>query len=197
MLEINPKELPGDWEEGFALDYHTLRSVCTGYSASGWALFDTTYSEVGQCLHQLKYGAVIKSVVSKLADTAADFINSKDWPIDLIVSVPPSKQRRQQPVILLAEALGKLLDVDVCLDCVEKVRETPELKDIEDFNERMAVLDQAFSVNTSMTEGKTILLFDDLFRSGATLETLAECLLQKGQVRSLYALTMTKTRVHR
>ena len=27
MLEINPKELPGDWVEGFALDYHTLSAV--------------------------------------------------------------------------------------------------------------------------------------------------------------------------
>ena len=47
---------------------------------------------------------------------------------------------------------------------------------------------------TPHTTGKNVLLFDDLFRSGATMNAITDVLLNQGQVTSVSVLTITKTR---
>ncbi|WP_337738617.1 ComF family protein [Agrobacterium vitis] len=44
------------------------------------------------------------------------------------------------------------------------------------------------------TAGKNILLFDDVFRSGTTLNEITKVLLEQGQASSVRVLTITKTR---
>lgn len=43
-------------------------------------------------------------------------------------------------------------------------------------------------------EGRKVLLFDDLFRSGATMNSITAALLEKGQASEVFALTLTRTR---
>ena len=47
------------------------------------------------------------------------------------------------------------------------------------------------------TEIKKILLIDDLFRSGSTLNEIASVLYQNAGVQNVYVVTLTKTRVNR
>ena len=47
--------LTGNWDEGYALDHHVLSSTCLGENEYGNLIFDTTRSELGQCLYELKY----------------------------------------------------------------------------------------------------------------------------------------------
>jgi hypothetical protein len=49
-------------------------------------------------------------------------------------------------VIEVAQALGKELGIRVCADAVQKIIETPELKTVEDFQERLKILSGAFRV---------------------------------------------------
>ena len=46
-------------------------------------------------------------------------------------------------------------------------------------------------------KGKDVLLFDDLYRSGTTLKEITHMLYEQGKVKSVYIVTMTKTRVNR
>ena len=48
-------EVAGNWHKGFAYDLHTLSSEFVGYDEYGNPQFDTTYSEMGALLHDLKY----------------------------------------------------------------------------------------------------------------------------------------------
>ena len=48
--------------------------------------------------------------------------------------------------------------------------------------------------NAHRTTGKNVLLFDDLFRSGATLNAITGLLLRQGQAASVRVLTITRTR---
>jgi len=46
-------------------------------------------------------------------------------------------------------------------------------------------------------EGRNILLFDDLYQSGATLNAITQSLKDKGKAKEVYALTLTITRRRR
>ena len=71
------------------------------------------------------------------------------------------------------------------------------LKNMYKFNERMEILKDAFAVSKREVEGKNILLFDDLYRSGATLNAITKMLKVKGKAKEVYALTLTMTRRRR
>lgn len=94
----------------------------------------------------------------------------------------------------LARAIARELEALYCPDCVAKVRDTRELKDVLDYFERTAILKGAFAVSRKRVFSKKVLLFDDLYRSGATLRAVADSLIEPGRVGRLYALTLTMTR---
>lgn len=193
MPNINPIRIPGNWQQGFALDYHTLHSHFVGHDEFGHPIFDTERSEIGELLYKLKYKSD-RSAADEIVEAAAGFV--LQWKIkpDLIVPVPPSKRRNFQPILLLAHGLAAKLKVPLCLDCVTKVKGTPEVKNIYEYDKRIAALENAFNVKKSKVQGQTILLFDDLFRSGATMDALTKALNQQGEVANVYALAVTKTR---
>jgi len=59
------------------------------------------------------------------------------------------------------------------------------------------LLDGLFAVDPAATKGQHILLFDDLYRSGATMNAITSVLLGLGQAASVNALTITRTRSNR
>lgn len=194
MVNIRPMRIPGRWREGFALDYHTLESTYMGDDEYGHPMFDTKRSEVGELLYRLKYRSD-KSVLEDLVQTAAEFLRFWNPGVSAIIPVPPSRSGRpQQPVHLLAEALSKQLGIPVRADSVLKVKEVPELKNVYGYEERLRLLEGAHKVQPSVVAGQKVLLFDDLYRSGATMNAITAVLYDQGQAAEVYALTITRTR---
>lgn len=194
-VDINPGNITGKWEEGYFLDLHTLSSTFLGYNAYGHPDFDTKRSALGELLYKLKYGAGADAVES-VAETVVEFLRQK-WPIevDLIVPVPPSNMaRRRQPVLEIAKAVSVRAKIELCTSCIKKIKQTPQLKNVYDYMERAAALEDAFRADAEQISGKRILLFDDLFRSGATMNSVAERLIEEGGAKTVYALTLTRTR---
>jgi predicted amidophosphoribosyltransferase len=191
--QFTPRRINGAWLQGFALDLHTLSSEYVGDDEFGHPRFNNTYSEVGQLLYRLKYHGD-NVALSPLADALAKHL--KDWnpPVDMIVPVPPSTKR--PTVMELAEALHKPTGIPLA-DCVKRVRDIPQLKNVSDLDERAKLLDSLHSVDKAVTQGKTILLFDDLYRSGATMNAIATELRDNGLAAGVYALTVTRTRSNR
>ncbi len=197
MVTISPRKLAGKWTVGYALDVHTISSTFLGYDEYGHPQFDTQRSEIGELLYRLKYGTD-KSVITMITETAADFVRKQKWIIDMVIPVPPSRIGRAfQPVIALSKALAAQLGVGFCSDCVVKVKNTPELKQVYDLDNRLALLQGAYAVVRAKVTSKTVLVFDDLFRSGATLNSVCEALRDHGRVKAVYALTLSMTRSHR
>ena len=113
--------------------------------------FDTTRPPVGQLLYDLKYGGKTsepkQQIANDLAETAAHFVlHTWRLAIDAIVPVPPSNARAVQPVAVVADALAGRLGVPVCAKCVAKVKQTPQLKDLKDYDKRKEALKDAFTV---------------------------------------------------
>ena len=197
MLKINPTAISGSWDEGFALDVHTIDSQYIGDDEYGHPQFETTRSPIGELLYRFKYKAD-KSVAEDLWKAAADFVTARKWAPTIVVPVPPSRPGRHfQPVPALAQGTAKLLECEACDDCIAKVRETPELKDVYDYQERLEHLRGAYSVKTDKTRDHTILLLDDLYRSGATVEAVTTAFRSNGNIKRIFVLTITRTRSNR
>jgi len=197
MVKISPKKIKGQLDEGYALDFHTVRSDFIGYDGYGHPQFDTKRTEIGELLYRLKSGKD-QSVIEDIVTIAADFVQSKrNWSIELVIPVPPSSIRSSQPIIVLAKKLAKALGVEYCSDCVKKIKNTPQLKNVFDAEERRKLLTGAFQADRSKIQGKSVLLFDDLYRSGATMNEVSSLLQKSGKAEYIYALALTMTTVHR
>jgi predicted amidophosphoribosyltransferase len=131
-----------------------------------------------------------QSRAEPLAEAAAEFL-ARLWTLDAIVPVPPSNTRKSQPVMTVADGIARRLGVPLCAGCLTKVKQTPQLKDITDYDKRMEVLSGAFSADPNLTRGRRLLLFDDLYGSGATVGHIAEVLKRDGLADSVFLLTLT------
>ncbi len=193
MIEIHPKEIKGSWDQGYVLDVHTVSSTMIGYNEFGHPEFDTVRSQLGELVYRLKYKGD-KGVIPPVVETILGFVNGWGIHPDVIVPVPPSKlQRSFQPVIELAEELAQSLKKPLNMTSLKKTKTTQQMKDVGDFSARVATLEAAFTSDRGL-EGKGVLLFDDLFQSGATMNVAARTLKEQGAVKSVYALALTRTR---
>lgn len=193
MVAIQPVRIPGRWRDGWALDVHTVSSTFIGDDEFGHPQFDTRRSAMGELLYRLKYRAD-RTVIADIANTAAAFAH--DWCPDAqaFVPVPPSRERTVQPVLLIGAAIAERLGIEFLNDSVRRARDVPQLKDVFDYDERWRLLDGLHEVDKLKVEGRRILLFDDLFRSGATMNAVTGALYDRGHAREVYALTLTRTR---
>ena len=197
-VAINPMKLDGPWTSGYVLEReHTFSSEFLGHDSLGHPQFDSKYSPLGELIYKLKNRGD-RSTVDAIADTAVQFIRDRWKPeFQLIAPMPPSRKRAAyQPVLEIVTAIGARLGCRVELDAVRKVKETPQLKDVYDLTERERLLHNAFEVDTEAVRGRSILLVDDLFRSGATAFTVTRSLLAAGATE-VHMIAMTKTRTRK
>ncbi len=196
MIKTRPSLIPGRWREGYALDVHTESSTHVGDDEHGNPRFETKRSPAGELLYRLKYQAD-RAAIPDLVEALVAFVRSWRPAIDVIIPVPPTRGRALQPVLVLGEALGKAIGVEFDPDRVRRAKDVPELKDVLDYDERVRLLAGAHELDVSKVAEKRVLLFDDLYRSGATMNSIAAALQDKGCAADTLALTVTRTRIRR
>lgn len=192
MARIKPRKIRGSWVDGYALDLHSTGATFLGHNEFGHPEFQTHRTEMGELMYRLKYKRD-EAALAEIAEAAEAFLRSWKVELSIIVPVPPSTLRRIQPVFRVAEEIGARLHVPVLKTSVRKRKATPALKDVYDFDERLRLLTDAFAVNRPEIEGHRILLVDDLYRSGATLNAVTDVLMSAG-ASIVYALALTQTR---
>ena len=103
--------------------------------------------------------------------------------IDCIVPIPlhPKRQRLRgyNQAELLARRLGERLALPVETGMLLRVRQTPPLKDLTRL-QRMRNMEQAFAVKTEPFAGERILLVDDIYTTGTTMDAAASVLRSAG-----------------
>jgi len=114
---------------------------------------------------------------------------------DLIVPAPlhPARLRERgyNQANLLAREIGRVLRLPVDSFCVRKVKKTLPQAELRG-DERRKNLAGAFELKRpEKIAGKDILLVDDVYTTGTTVETLAELLLKKG-ARKVEALVLAR-----
>lgn len=189
-------KLEGRWKKGLAFDLHTIASDYLGPDEYGHDRWDTTRSEMGELVYRLKYRGD-KSATEKIVGLLTGIGGIEKF--DAIIPVPSTKRRRAfQPVDEIAKALGAQRDVEVLVGFLERKSGGQELKEVNDPDKRENILEGAIVVaGDKDISGKKILLVDDLYRSGATLNVATDILYDEARVESVSVLTMTRTRTKR
>jgi len=140
---------------------------------------------VRQAILRVKYGRqapVARSLSVFLRDHFTRFFPQSGF--DRVVPVPlhPKRLRAREfnQSVLLARPLAARLGIPLDLDAVERVRHTlPQSASTEKV--RRKNLRGAFQVRkVPRIEGQSILVLDDVYTTGATLEALTLCLLSAG-----------------
>jgi predicted amidophosphoribosyltransferase len=169
-----------------------LSSSFIGHDEYGHPMFETIRTEVGNLLFQLKYRQQI-DFLDDLVSVSIDFIRRWQPTVEAIVPVPATRIRKVQPVSELAKRIAKNLALPLC-DIVRRGTLPKELKNVFDYHERTELLKDTHRVDTDEVRDKSVLLVDDLFRSGATSSTVAEVLYDKAGVSDVYFFALTRTR---
>lgn len=186
-------KIDGPWKEGYAFDVHTISSDYTGEDQYGHPTFDTTRSEMGQCIYELKYEQHL-SVLEKIKKLLVDSNELKDYisKIDIIIPVPPSNKYRQiQPVKVCSEKLAEIYKKQLETTLLSSTNKD-ELKSTPT-EEKYDKIKSGISISDKIDKEKKFLIFDDVFDSGSTLSAIANALKEKG-CKNIYVFTLTKTR---
>jgi len=195
-VRIDPKRIRGEWREGYVLDDHTVKSIYLGDNEFGQPQYDTTRTEIGELLFRLKYRHDT-GTVEPLVRAAIRHMKAWSPGVDLLLPVPPSAARQVQPVTLLGREIAKRLGVPFVADCVTRRKQVPQLKDVYDYDERLRLLHGAHRIVPRLVTGRRVLLFDDLYRSGATMNIITKALYDRGAVADVFVLAITQTRSNR
>ena len=111
---------------------------------------------------------------------------------DIITAVPLSKgkmlKRGYNQAGDYAAELSKLVNIPFCPDAIKRVRNTAPMKLLSP-SERQKNLKNAFKSGQNVVKSKRILLIDDIYTTGATMDECAKVLLEAG-AESVYCMTL-------
>lgn len=186
-----PLKLNGIWDEGYALDNHTVSSEYLGEDPLGNKRFDTTYTEVGKLLYRMKYNGRENNSLDIL-NLCIPFLDGwlRDKQINWILPMPPSEERITQPIFLIAEAIANHYNIPYANDVLHKNSKIPSkamAKGNKDLTGTIDVLKHA-------QRHCNLLLIDDLYSTGATATECTRKLKEDPLIDKVYVFAITKTR---
>ncbi len=163
----------------------------THFYQGGRALYE--YKEVASAVYRFKYGGrqeYAKVFGEEIAFYLGEYIlNLKP---DALIPVPmyPSKERKRgyNQATLLARVLGKELQIPVYEKVIKRVTNTKPLKFLNP-EERLNNLKKAFILEENGVKLSTIIIIDDIYTTGSTVDTMAKVFLESG-VRQVYFVTL-------
>jgi competence protein ComFC len=149
---------------------------------------------IRKAIHELKYRN-LKAISPCLAELLADYVKENLLPGEALVGVPLHPRRLRERGYnqsgLVAAELGKRIGLPVIEDCLIRVKQAqPQVKAVDVEDRRRNVAD-AFVCRDERVSGKQIILIDDVCTSGATLESCAAALKNKG-AKSVWGLTLAR-----
>lgn len=112
---------------------------------------------------------------------------------DLLIAVPPSNTNKDfdLPAVLVAE-VARRSGLQDATAAVRKTRATGPMKECRTVQEKVDNLKDAFAADAAAVQGKNILLVDDIYQSGFSINEIGRVLRGAGASR-VVGLTATKT----
>jgi hypothetical protein len=180
LSRSHPRPLSGPWQEGWALGFNS------SFTGADWQR-----SPVGDLTHRLKYEADA-TAVQPLVEQALALCHEHPAlaAVDVLVPVPPTTTRPLDPVNAFSEGLAAALGKPL-LSALRKTRQTRPQKEMSTLVQKRNNVAGAFAVADSI-RGKSLLVVDDLFDSGATLQEVTRVLRRAGAA-SVCVLALTRT----
>lgn len=192
IMNINLKQLVGNWDKGFALDKHVVSSTFIGYNEAGYPQYETLRTEVGEALFQMKYRGDLEQS-KKLAQEIYEKIYPYYSDVDFVIPMPATVHRQVQPVFLLAQKFSLLAEIPCITNLLYKEQNPYSIKDLNSKDERKYQLNQYLKLNPCIKDGKqkNVLLIDDIYDTGASLEVACQLLNNYDKIGNIYVATVT------
>jgi len=149
---------------------------------------------VSDSLYRFKYQGVKSNGRVYAEELAAVYENTlENWEIEQIIPIPLHRRRLAQrgfnQAEVIAVRLGRMLDLPVNTSSLIRQRHTRPQKVLND-RERWRNIRSAFRVKRSDNLSGNILIVDDIYTTGSTLNEAAKCLKDAG-VRKVFFLTIS------
>lgn len=107
----------------------------------------------------------------------------RKWQIDVIIPIPlhPNRRRKRgyNQAEIVAAHLGKLTGISVDTKSVIRVQNTKPQKELS-HKDRNKNLRSAFRITRHWNKGKNVLLIDDIYTTGSTIDSVAKVLKENG-----------------
>lgn len=156
-----------------------------GYAASYYGV-----SNIGAALHRSKYEGGGDFPDFLLKRTLSVFGSKyRDIKFDLVLYVPPTHSG--DLVKNFATKFANVIKIPISHGLI-KTRETEEQKIFQNAYSKQDNVKDAFTIESELVRGKTILLIDDIYDSGATLKEIGRTLTEKG-AKWIVPLVIAKT----
>lgn len=173
--------------DGEELEYCTdCRQTGHVYDA-GRAVF--VYHSVSDAIYRFKYRGrqeYAEYFAECMAQKLGDWIRQKQ--VQALVPVPIHTERRRargyNQAELLAESLGRKLGIPVRTDLISRVKKTKPMKDLSP-SERQNNLKKAFKICCNDVKLDTIVIIDDIYTTGSTVDAMSRELRAAG-IRRIY-----------
>ena len=141
-------------------------------------------AEVKKSIYRFKYQNKREYARGYAEEIAKEYGRwAKRKKIQAIVPVPLYKKKQRKrgynQAQVLAKELGRIWDLPVYTDLLVRIRDTKPQKMLND-TERKNNLKRAFKTTKNIVQLKHILLIDDIYTTGSTLDAAAAALLAAG-----------------
>lgn len=186
------KEVKGNWDLGYTLDKHMISSTYLGDDEHGHPRFDNQRTEVGEAIYQLKNQRKA-SEAALLAQEIFDNVFSKFKDVHVIIPMAASTARPIQPVNQVAAALARLTGLPWYKGWLVKESGGKKLKDVDETDRPSALKGTISLVGDLNEQGKVnILLLDDLYQSGASVNEACAVLRTYAKIGKVYFVALTR-----
>jgi ComF family protein len=149
---------------------------------------------IRQAIYQLKYRN-LRALAVPLAKLLQDYLTTSPVSGEALVPVPLHQKRLRQRGYnqsrLLAQELGKLINLPLVDDCLIRRRHALPQARTSTVDERRSNVADAFTCRDHRLRDKQVLLVDDVSTSGATLDACAAALKGDGAT-SVWGLVLAR-----
>ncbi len=167
---------------------------CRGrYTIDGLTSFFHYDGVIRKAIKVLKYRSVF--------DIAAEFVSLAALPdlsADILIPIPLHISKLRERGYNQAEGLGRILakqlNIPIQTAILLRTRKTIAQVAMKDRKSRLTNMEKAFGLaqtGKSMPQGTSVLLFDDVFTTGATMRAAANVLKRAG-AKNVWAVTMAR-----
>lgn len=154
----------------------------------GLALF--RYESVRTSVYRLKYRGRKEYAEFYGREMARCFAQPiRYWKPEVLIPVPMHKAKERargyNQATALAEVMGRYCGIPVRTDLVERRRKTRPMKELN-AGERQINLKNAFHISQDVVKLKTVMLVDDIYTTGSTIDEIAKGLRAAGVAKVYY-----------